>query len=179
MRSIGGIMNIGGGVLMTVIGVVLLVLGILGIGERLTFIIVGAAFIPGGLFMAWMGKWLMGLFKGIPEPPSLGQSLKSASASMNAASQMLAAQTQAQSLGISGLDATAQVMAVRDTGTLINYDPVVEMDLLVTRGEAPPYPVMNHRQIVSKILIGRLIPGASFKAKVDPANPNVLQISWV
>ncbi|MCL4235861.1 MAG: hypothetical protein KJ042_15230, partial [Deltaproteobacteria bacterium] len=65
MRSIGGVMNIGGGVLMTVIGIVLLVLGILGIGERLTFIIVGAAFIPGGIIMAWMGKWLMGLFKGM------------------------------------------------------------------------------------------------------------------
>lgn len=144
-----------------------------------SMIVTGGILVAAGVAMTVMGKWLANMFKGMPKMPGFGESMRAASQSMDQASQMLAQQTNAQNLAVTGKAATVQVMAVRDTGSLINFDPVLEFDLLVTLGDAPPYPVMAHRQLVSKIVMGRIAPGNSYNARVDKDQPQKLHINWV
>jgi hypothetical protein len=88
-------------------------------------------------------KWF---FKGVNELRKMGKeasnnfdakaTMADGMARMQAAQSMFAQQTVAAQLGANGEAATAQVLAARDTGTQINMQPVLEIDLLVTR--SPP-----------------------------------------
>jgi hypothetical protein len=74
-----------------------------------------------------------------------------------------------------GLQASATVQAIRDTGTLINNSPVVELDLLVTVPGQEPYPV-KHRQLISPVVMANFQPGATFGVRVDQSDPSKLII---
>jgi hypothetical protein len=94
---------------------------------------------------------------------------------MQAAQEMLAQQTTAAHLATTGEQATAQVLASRDTGAFINMQPVLEIDLLVTRAAQPPYPA-TVRQVVANAQLGLVTPGSTISVKVDPANPSTVLI---
>jgi hypothetical protein len=51
--------------------------------------------------------------------------------------------------------------------------PIVELDVLVTRGAEPPYPV-TIRQMIPSAQPGLVAPGATIAVKVDPANPSTV-----
>ena len=91
-------------------------------------------------------------------------------ARMQDAQQMLARQTAAAQLAATGEPAEAQVIGVRDTGALLNMQPVLEIDLLVTRTGMPPYPA-TVRQVVAHAQLARLTPGATLHVRVDPDDP--------
>ena len=61
---------------------------------------------------------------------------------------------QAQLLAQTGLDATAEVVTIQDTGTLINFDPVVILKLKVTPAHEAPFETTG-QVTVSKIAIPR------------------------
>lgn len=86
------------------------------------------------------------------------------------------ARTSAMELASVGESVEVQVLAVRDTGTQLNLQPMFELDLLVTRIGQPPYPV-TIRQVVSMVQMGRLVPGAVLPARIDPANPSTVLLS--
>lgn len=69
-----------------------------------------------------------------------GAQMREGKQRMAAAQEMMAQQTAAMRLATTGEDATAQVVAARDTGTQINLQPILEIDLLVMRDGQPPYP---------------------------------------
>jgi hypothetical protein len=94
---------------------------------------------------------------------------------MQAAQSAIAQQTAAVQLGANGERADAQVLAARDTGTQLNHQPMLDVDLLVTRAGQPPYPV-TVRQTVSVTNVGRLVPGASIAVMVDPADPTTVML---
>ena len=102
-----------------------------------------------------------------------GAQMQAGLASMQAANDMLDQQTAPAQLATTGETATAQVLATRDTGTQLNMQPVLEIDLLVTREGSPPYPV-TLRQVVALAQLGRLVPGAALSVRVDPANPQTV-----
>lgn len=79
-------------------------------------------------------------------------------------------QADAQRLMATGLIGQATVQALRDTGMMINENPQVEFDLLVSVDGREPYPV-THRQVVSRLVISNFQPGASIPVRVDPADP--------
>jgi hypothetical protein len=96
-------------------------------------------------------------------------------ARMQSAQDLLAQQAVATQLAGAGEPATAQVLAARDTGTLINMQPVLEIDLLVTRAGSPPYPA-TVSQLVPHAQLGALTPGATISVRIDPTNPAVVSI---
>ncbi len=68
-----------------------------------------------------------------------------------------------------GLDATAVVVAIQDTGKLINMNPVVMLTLTVTPAIGGAAFGTAGEAIVSKIAIPRV--GDTIKIKYNPTNP--------
>jgi hypothetical protein len=139
----------------------------------------GIAVILGGAFSFWLWRLFAPLMKTLPAPKGFGASMRDMSNSMANANAIMQQQNLADKLRLSGRDAQARILAVRDTGVLINFDAILDFDLLVTIGEFPPYPINGHRQLVSKVMIGRAQPGIVVPAKVDPDNLQVIYISWI
>lgn len=68
----------------------------------------------------------------------------------------------------------ATVMAVRDTGVIVDENPQAELDLQVALDGVDPYEV-THRQVISRVAIDSFWPGAKVPIRVDPQDPrNVL-----
>jgi len=128
----------------------------------------------------------MGFFKDVHELKKMGKeasknfdaktTMADGMERMKAAQELLAQQTAAASLMTTGESATAQVLASRDTGTQINMQPIVEVDLLVTRSTGgAPYPA-TVRQMIPNAQLGLVAPGSTIAVKVDPANPATVLI---
>ncbi|MGB8212875.1 MAG: hypothetical protein WCE68_04875 [Anaerolineales bacterium] len=76
---------------------------------------------------------------------------------------------QQQWLAQSGLDATAEVLSIADTGALVNMNPVVMLTLKVTSVLTPTPFETTGKTMVSKIAIPRV--GDNVKIKYNPADP--------
>jgi hypothetical protein len=73
-----------------------------------------------------------------------------------------------------GRKGLATIVAVRDTGVMVDENPQAELDLQVAVAGLEPYDV-THRQVISRIAIGSFWPGAKVPIRVDPQDPqNVL-----
>jgi hypothetical protein len=108
----------------------------------------------------------------------VGAQLEDAQARMAEAQEMMAQQTAAANAAVTGVDATATIAAVRQTGAMVNYQPTVEVDLTVLpEGGLPPYPV-TVKQVIPQIHLAQAQPGASVHVKVDPDNPASVWIDW-
>jgi hypothetical protein len=110
--------------------------------------------------------------------PPVADRMAAAQARMAGLNQMMAAQTQAANAAVAAAAGTAGASAVRRTVTItgmrqigmMNFDLLVEFDLTVLPDGLPPYPATT-QQRVSQMQIGRLAPGLTLEASVDPANP--------
>jgi hypothetical protein len=109
--------------------------------------------------------------------PPVADRMAAAQARMAAASQMMAAQTQAANAAAAAAAGTAGAAATRTvtiTGMrqigMMNFDLLVEFDLTVLPDGLPPYPATT-QQRVSQMQIGKLQPGTTLQASVDPSNP--------
>jgi hypothetical protein len=100
----------------------------------------------------------------------LGQIRKDGMARMAAAQEQFAQMTKQANLQTTGVTCAATVTAVRDTGGMVNMEPIAEIDLTVLPDGLPPYPA-TIRQAISQFYIGRVQPGASLTVKVDPNDP--------
>ncbi len=78
-------------------------------------------------------------------------------------------QKNGQYLAMSGLEASAEVVGIEDTGTLINMNPVVKLTLKVSPPMGMPGFETVGQTAVSKIAIPR--KGDTIKIKYNPANP--------
>jgi len=72
-------------------------------------------------------------------------------------------------LANTGRSATAEVLSIEDTGTMINYNPVVSMKLNVTPESGSAFET-TAKTVVSKIAIPRV--GDKIKIKYNPENRN-------
>jgi len=131
----------------------------------------------------------MGLFKSLRDlqkqakeieatMPPVADRMAAAQARMASMNQMMAAQTQAANAAAAAAAGTAGASAVRRTVTItgmrqigmVNFDLLVEFDLTVLPDGLPPYPATT-QQCVSQMQIGKLQPGLTLQASVDPSNP--------
>jgi hypothetical protein len=103
---------------------------------------------------------------------------KEGMARMAAAQDQMAEMTRQANLQATGVTCAATVTAIRETGTMINMQPVAEIELTVLPDGLPPYPVTIH-QTVSQFNIPQLQPGASLSVKVDPNDPSSVFIDMV
>ena len=76
-----------------------------------------------------------------------------------------------------GVDGTATVMAATQTGALVNFNPAVQIELLVTVPGGPPYPV-SLQTVVQQIHLARVQPGATLPVRVARADRTLVQIDW-
>ena len=111
--------------------------------------------------------------------PPVADRMADAQARMAAANQMMAAQTQAANAAVAAAAGTAgatrrtvTITGMRQIG-MMNFDLLVEFDLTVLPDGLPPYPATT-QQCVSQMQIGKLQPGLTLQASVDPANPGAI-----
>jgi len=132
----------------------------------------------------------MGLFKGMRDLMKQSDEinknwdasahLEQAQAQMASANQTMADMTAAANASAnavaSGIDATAVITGVRQQG-MVNFQPLVEVDLTVTPDGLPPYPV-TVKQAVSQMQLVHAQTGAVLHVKVDPDDPSSVWIDW-
>ena len=82
-------------------------------------------------------------------------------------------QKSGQWIAQSGMDATAEVLSIQDTGSLINMNPVVILQLKVQPVVGAEF-TTTAQTMVSKIAIPRV--GDKIKIKYNPANPSQLAV---
>jgi len=113
--------------------------------------------ITGGLTKAFMGK----------------DFVNDMNSSMNQAQSALDGIQQQQWLAQNGLDATAEVVMVQDTGSTVNMNPVVLIQMKVTPAAGAPFDVTT-QTMVSRIAVPRA--GDKIKIKYNPANPQQVAV---
>jgi hypothetical protein len=106
-----------------------------------------------------------------------GQQMKDGMAKMQAANEMMAQQTQAANLAMSGLDGTASITSAAQTGAMINFQPSMAIEMTVFPAGGAPYPV-SVTQVVEQPFLAKAAPGQQVKVKIDPAEPNTVWIDW-
>jgi hypothetical protein len=102
--------------------------------------------------------------------------MAAASAAMTQANQFLADQAAATRLAAAPR-ASLQVLAARDTGTVVNMQAVLELDLLVQAEGGVPFPA-TVRQLVPSAALGRVVPGSVLTGRAEPADPTTVWIDW-
>ena len=168
-----------GGVLLVVVGIGLGVAGVFVPERRIELLITGGVLALVGAFNYFLFRYLGPIMKDFPGGKmSRGDMMKDGVKRMNAMAELLRQQTASQALQMKGRDAKAEVLAVRDTGQLVNFDPILEIDLVVSDGERKPYR-MTCRQVVSKLALGRIATGQTFPARVDPENVDRIYVAWL
>jgi hypothetical protein len=105
------------------------------------------------------------------------EKMAGAQAKMAAAQEMMAQQTRMMNLAATGTDASATILEVRPTTQLINYEPVVELDLHLMLDGRPPYPV-TVSQPVPQVYLAKAQAGGTLLAKVDPADPSAVFLDF-
>lgn len=106
-----------------------------------------------------------------------GQQMKDGMAQMQQANEMMAAQTQAANLAVSGQDATASITGVAQTGAMVNFQPTMMIEMTVFPEGGVPYPAQV-TQIVEQPYLAKAAPGQQVKLKVDSGDPSVIWIDW-
>lgn len=76
-------------------------------------------------------------------------------------------------LAQTGLPATAEVVSIEDTGKLINFNPVVKLNLKVQPQFGVPFEIISET-MVSKIAIPRV--GDKINIKYNAANPSQILV---
>lgn len=109
--------------------------------------------ITGGLTKAFMGKGFM----------------NSMNAAIGQGQQAVEGMEQQQMLAQTGADATAVVVMIQDTGSMINMNPMVVLTLTVTPANGGATFGTTGQAVVSKIAIPRV--GDKINIKYNPMNP--------
>jgi hypothetical protein len=105
----------------------------------------------------------------------VGAQMANAQTGMAQAQAMMQQQTSAASIASTGIAASATIVAIRQGAGMINFQPIMELDLTVMPSGGAPYPV-TVAQPVPPNLAGRLVPGGSLRVKIDPHNQQSLWI---
>ncbi len=110
----------------------------------------------------------MGMFR------DLREGVQSANEAMSqaAALQQQAMQGAAWNGAVPG---TATVVGVTDTGTSVNGEPVLELDLAVSIPGRETYRT-KHRQVVGHAALGRFQPGCELSVRASAHDPNQVML---
>lgn len=129
----------------------------------------------------------MGFFKGLNDLNKMGkeiqkdydpgQQMKDGMAKMQEAQAMMAAQTEAANLAMTGTAATATIASVQQTGAMVNFQPTLAIELTVFPPAGAPYPA-SVTTVVPQHQLAAAVPGKSVAVKVDPSAPDKVWIDW-
>jgi hypothetical protein len=113
----------------------------------------------------------------ISENHDMGAQLEDAQTRMAEAQELMAQQTAAANAATTGVDATATIVAIRQSGGMLNFQPMIEVDPTVLPDGLPPYPV-TVKQVIPQVQLAQAQPGSGVHVKVDPNNPASVWIDW-
>ena len=103
-----------------------------------------------------------------------GAQMKDALSSMKALNESMAEANQAMTDGVPG---TAQVVAVGPSTGMMNMNPMMQVDLLVTAPGGMPRPVSRQMVVPMQHLV-RLQVGATLPVLVSQSDPNGVAVMW-
>jgi hypothetical protein len=103
--------------------------------------------------------------------------MKDAMGQMASANEMMAQQTQAANLALTGKDATGSIVNVAQTGAMVNFQPTLAIELTVFPEGGVPYP-LTVTQVVEQVYLAKAVAGQQVRLKVDPADPTIGWIDW-
>ncbi len=113
--------------------------------------------------------------------PAMKDKMADMSSKMTQANAMMAGMAQAGAQSgaaiANGVAATATIISTRQTGALVNFNPVVDLEMLVILPGGVPMPVAR-RETVQQVHLGRCQPGLQLNVKIDPTNADSLWIDW-
>jgi hypothetical protein len=76
---------------------------------------------------------------------------------------------------MTGEQAQGKVIALNDTGTLVNYNPIVQITVEVTPTTRPAF-TASVRQLVPAIKMAQIQPGMTVGVRFDPADMSKVAI---
>jgi hypothetical protein len=82
-----------------------------------------------------------------------------------------------QAVTADGMAGTARVISAVQTGALVNFNPTVQLELLVTVPDHPPYPV-TLQTVVPQLHLARIQPGAAVAVNVARADRQQVLVDW-
>ena len=121
-----------------------------------------------------MGKEMSAAAGGWKNP---ADAMKEAQAKLAGANEMMARANQAAQISMTGLDATATITGIQQVGQ-INFDPLVEFQVLIMRDGAAPYPATVKQQVPS-VQFARVSSATTLPAKVDQNDPTLIWLNVV
>jgi hypothetical protein len=95
-------------------------------------------------------------------------------AQMKAMNESMAQATQAMTDGVPG---TAQVVTVSPATGMVNFNPTMRVELLVSQQGGPPRPVTKDL-VVPVVYVSRVYPGANLAVMVSASDPEAVAIMW-
>jgi hypothetical protein len=95
-------------------------------------------------------------------------------AQMKAMNESMAQATQAMTDGVPG---TAQVVTVSPATGMVNFNPTMRVELLVSQQGGPPRPVAKDL-VVPVVYTSRVYPGANLAVMVSASDPEAVAIMW-
>jgi hypothetical protein len=107
----------------------------------------------------------------------VGAQLEDAQVRMQGAQEMMAAQTAAANAALTGIDGTATIVAVRQGQAMVNFQPMLEIDLTVIPAGGMPYPA-TVKQVTPQVHLAQAQPGASVHVKIAQDDPASVWIDW-
>lgn len=129
----------------------------------------------------------MGFFKSMGELNKIGKEaqanfdpgkqMQDGMAQMQAAQQMMAEQTEAANLAMTGQDAKATVVSAAQTGAMVNFQPTMQLQLTVFPAAGAPYPATVTTVVPQHHLV-KTQPGTALAVKVDSTAPDKVWINW-
>lgn len=78
-----------------------------------------------------------------------------------------------QRLTAEGLSGEAKIISVNDTGSRVDGNPQVDLELEVSLPDREPYTVMHH-EVVPPMMMQIYAPGQKHPVKVDPDDQSIL-----
>lgn len=110
--------------------------------------------------------------------PSPAEQMAAAQAQMAQAAASMSQQAQAaQGVAADGVPGVATVISAVQAGPIVNHNPTVQIELLVTAGAIPAYPV-TVQAVVPQIQLARVQPGGVLPVDVVRHDPAQVVVSW-
>jgi hypothetical protein len=114
---------------------------------------------------------MIGMLRDMPS------TINQASGAVDDAMALQANMQKEQALLNSGTPGRASITNVTDTGTLVNFNPQIVLDLQVAVEGKDPY-AAQLTTAVPQVYLSRLQAGGQIGVKVDPSDPSAIAIDW-
>lgn len=79
--------------------------------------------------------------------------------------------SEAKRLQETGTPATARILKLWDTGITVNDDPVIGLEVEITREDGSVYTATIPKSLISRLDVPQFQPGMSIGVRIDPQDP--------